>query len=135
MNRRANSSGSPSPHAGWMPRAHGGVVSGVGFGVRVAVACAVLLGGVGCARTHLSPNHGRAYREIFAAQAVGPRPGVKPKSVDGLDSQEASIIAGNYRKALSPKDSGDAQKQMIMTPTGPREVTSVPATSVPNGGN
>jgi len=76
---------------------------------------AVLVSGLGgCSRAHLTATHGRAYHEIFAAQDANPaRKG--NKSIYGLDSQEASIIAGNYRKALSPKSEiGAGSNQMLM---------------------
>ncbi|HEX4406838.1 MAG TPA: hypothetical protein VH560_18495 [Polyangia bacterium] len=68
----------------------------------------------GCSRAHLTATHGRAYHEIFAAQDANPaRKGGKP--ISGLDSQEAAIIAGNYRKALSPKaDVGPGGNQLLM---------------------
>jgi hypothetical protein len=68
----------------------------------------------GCSRAHLTATHGRAYHEIFAAQDANPaRKG--SKSISGLDSQEAAIIAGNYRRALSPKaDTAASSSQMLM---------------------
>lgn len=68
----------------------------------------------GCSRAHLTATHGRAYHEIFTAQDANPaRKG--GKSISGLDSQEAAIIAGNYRKALSPKaEVAPNSNQMLM---------------------
>ncbi len=68
----------------------------------------------GCSRAHLTATHGRAYHEIFAAQDANPaRKG--GKSISGLDSQEAAIIAGNYRKALSPKaEAAPGSNQLLM---------------------
>jgi hypothetical protein len=97
------------------------------------VAVLVVAGAVGCSRTHLTSTHGRAYREAFAAQDANPNRGPS-KSVHGLDSQEAKIIAGGYRKALAPKaDSSDTSSQLLMI--GPRrgvDNTPLPA-SVPGG--
>jgi hypothetical protein len=77
-----------------------------------ALACALAAGA--CSRAHITPSHGRAFREAFAIQDANPNRG-KPKSINGLDSQEASIIAGSYRRALAPKsDSGGNQGQLLM---------------------
>jgi hypothetical protein len=82
---------------------------GVGLGLLALVAASG-----GCSRAHLTATHGRAYHEIFAAQDANPaRKGGKP--ISGLDSQEAAIIAGNYRKALSPKaDTAPSSNQLLM---------------------
>jgi hypothetical protein len=83
--------------------------------LRFALGLAVLVPALGgCSRAHLTATHGRAYHEIFAAQDANPaRKG--SKSISGLDSQEAAIIAGNYRKALSPKvEAGSGSNQMLM---------------------
>lgn len=82
----------------------------------VALTLAVALGSglTACSRNHLTPSHGRAYREVFVAQDANPNRKTTT-SVNGLDSQEAAIIAGSYRKALSPKtDPGANSKQMLM---------------------
>jgi hypothetical protein len=66
----------------------------------VAVAAALGLGA--CSRAHITASHGRAFHEIFAIQDANPNRKA-PKSINGLDSQEAAIIAGSYRKELAPK--------------------------------
>jgi hypothetical protein len=72
---------------------------------------------LGCDRTYLTPSHGRAYRETFAVQTVNPRRHAEAKSVQGLDSQEASIIAHTYRKLLAPTTagSGDQNQGQVLT--------------------
>ena len=72
------------------------------------------LGTGACSRAKLTPTHGRAYHEAFAIQDANPtRKG--NKSLNGLDSQEASIIAGSYRKALAPKaDNAGSGNQLLM---------------------
>jgi hypothetical protein len=65
----------------------------------------------GCDRSYLTASHGRAFRESFAAQTVNPDRRSDAKSVTGLDSQEASIIAGTYRKSLGPAAAGNAEGQ------------------------
>jgi len=89
----------------------------------------------GCSRAHLTSTHGRAYHEVFTAQDANPnRKGTK--SVHGLDSQEAAIIAGSYRKALAPKaDANAAGPQLLMVNPnrgGGNEAAALPA-SVPSG--
>jgi hypothetical protein len=101
------------------------------------VALAGALGLGACSRAHITPTHGRAYHEAFAIQDANPnRRGAPPKSINGLDSQEAAVIAGNYRKALSPK--GDANTSgpqlLMMSPNhnGGGEA-AVLAPSIPSG--
>lgn len=54
-----------------------------------------------CARPHLTETFGRSNRAAFAAQA--PPQAQARKATTGLDSQEASIISGSYRRSLAPK--------------------------------
>jgi hypothetical protein len=91
------------------------------------------LGTGACSRAKLTPTHGRAYHEAFAIQDANPnRKG--NKSINGLDSQEASIIAGSYRKGLSPKieNTGTGSQLLMVNPNrgGGAEVL---APSVPQG--
>ncbi|HSB20851.1 MAG TPA: hypothetical protein VLD85_12635 [Anaeromyxobacteraceae bacterium] len=63
-------------------------------------------------RAHFEPAYGRSTRAQFAAQREPP--GARPaKAATGLDAQEASIIASNYRRSLSPKE---AQQQTKAEP-------------------
>jgi hypothetical protein len=98
------------------------------------LALALVVGaGAGCARTHLTPSHGRAYHQAFAVQDANPDR--KAKSVHGLDAQEATIIAGSYRKAPAPKsDVAPGQNQLLMVaPQRPvNDSAGLPA-SVPPG--
>jgi len=107
--------------------------SAAGLAVAFALFTASALLSAGCSRAHLTDSHGRAYHEAFAAQDANPnRKG--NKSVHGLDSQEAAIIAGSYRKALAPKaEGGNAQNQLLMvSPNRPGAEAAV-APSVPQG--
>ena len=91
------------------------LVGRLGFVLGLAILVPALVPALGgCSRAHLTATHGRAYHEIFAAQDANPaRKG--GKSISGLDSQEAAIIAGNYRKALSPKaDAPQGSNQLLM---------------------
>lgn len=105
---------------------------------RVSLAVAAFIGslglGLGCSRAHLTSSHGRAYHEAFAAQDATPE-NKPPRSVHGLDSQEAAIIAGNYRKALSPKaeaNAGSGQLLMVNPQRPVGDSAGLPS-SVPSG--
>jgi hypothetical protein len=93
------------------------------------------LGMGACSRARLTPTHGRAFREAFAQQDANPgRKG--NKSLNGLDSQEAAIIAGSYRKGLAPKvDTGSSGSQLLMVSPnrgGGSDATAL-SPSVPSG--
>jgi hypothetical protein len=81
----------------------------------LGVLGAVAAGAGACSRAHLTPTHGRAYHEVFAAQDANPGRSSTGKSVHGLDSQEAAIISGSYRHALSPQAAPTAQSQQLLT--------------------
>jgi hypothetical protein len=83
------------------------------FGLLVVLVLAGSLGGA-CSRARLTSTHGRAFHEVFTKQDANP--GRKEsKSIAGLDSQEAAIIAGSYRKGLAPKvDTGGNGPQLLM---------------------
>jgi len=100
----------------------------------VVVALCVL--GLGaCSRAHITPSHGRAFHEAFAIQDANPNRGKTPKSIHGLDSQEAAIIAGSYRKGLAPKaDTPQNAGQLLMVNSGHGGGSAeVVAPSVPAG--
>ncbi|HVU53233.1 MAG TPA: hypothetical protein VHL80_21260 [Polyangia bacterium] len=97
----------------------------------LVVACA--LGAGACSRAHITPSHGRAFHEAFAIQDANPGRG-KAKSVNGLDSQEAAIIAGNYRKALAPKsDNAGNNGQLLMVSPNHGGAAEVPVAPAPSG--
>ena len=100
----------------------------------VLIVAAAAVGAGGCARTYLTPTHGRAYRQTFAVQTVNPNRQVEANAVHGLDSQEASIISANYRKALAPKSdpsAAGAMPQLLMYSPGTGAQAAMPAPSVP----
>lgn len=85
----------------------------------LALLATSLVGTVGCAdRTYLTKSHGRAYSEAFGRQAVEPQPRSEGEAdrTQGLDSQEAAVVAGSYRRSLAGKEGGDAanQHQMVL---------------------
>lgn len=101
----------------------------------VFVAAGTLgLGSGACSRLHITPTHGRAYRATFAIQDANPNRSSN-KSINGLDSQEASIIAGSYRKALAPKvDMPTNGPQLLMVnPNHGGAAEPALAPSVPSG--
>jgi hypothetical protein len=103
-----------------------------------AIALLLAVGAAACDRTSMGAAHGRAYREAFARQALDPLAGEKPRSArafQGLDSQEASIVARTYRRGLAPKETSDGQMQpmLLMSPgAGARDTGNVPPASVPD---
>jgi hypothetical protein len=100
----------------------------------LAFVVASVLGLGACSRAHITPTHGRAFREAFAIQDANPNR-KNPKSLNGLDSQEAGIIAGNYRKGLGPKAEASGGPQLLMVNpnhNGGGEA-AVLAPSVPSG--
>jgi hypothetical protein len=109
-----------------LPRSLAVAVSTLGLGL-----AALAVGG--CDRTYLTPSHGRAYRQSFAAQTANPTRRSQAAAVYGLDSQEAAIISSNYRKALAPKEEASSnQTQLLMySPRNGLREASVPPPSVP----
>lgn len=106
-------------------------LAAVGFLTLAAAA------GGACDRTYLTPTHGRSYRQAFAVQAVNPDAQRNNKAVVGLDSQEASIISGSYRKSLAPQQEASQNQGQLLTYSrnnaALREASAVPASSVPQG--
>jgi hypothetical protein len=99
---------------------------------------ALAIASVGCAdRSHLTSSHGRAYSEAFERQTVNAdSSAADPKRIQGLDSQEASAVARNYRRGLNSKEGGgDPNAQnLIMTGGGAAQGQPyMPPPSVPNG--
>jgi hypothetical protein len=103
------------------------------WGFLFALVLGAAAGGSGaCSRAHLTNTHGRAYHEVFTAQDANPNR-TTAKSVHGLDSQEAAIISGSYRHALSPQSTTGAQGQQLLTTstTAGSGAAAMPAPSVP----
>lgn len=106
----------------------------------LGVALALLVGAAGaagCDRTYLTRTHGRAYSEAFGQQAV--RPAGTPRSskgVEGLDSQEAAVVAGNYRHSLAKEGTTEGgAAPLVMTNPAFNGVAqpNLPPPSVPGG--
>jgi hypothetical protein len=94
-------------------------------------------GASGCDRTYLTRTHGRAYSEAFGQQRVYPDGAPHTaKGVEGLDSQEASVIAGSYRRSLAKEGSpeGGAAPLVMANPAfNGMAQPNLPPPSVPNG--
>ncbi len=82
-----------------------------------ALALGVALVGGACERAHLTASHGRANHDAFTRQVANPNAGTKPASdrmVQGLDSQEAAIVAKTYRRHLAPRDEEAASRSQML---------------------
>lgn len=97
----------------------------------LAVAAAALCGCAG--RAHLWEARGRAVEDQLALQRAPPAPGKRAGPVQGLDSQEASIIAGAYHQSLAPKGvKVEEQPTLLVAPPQPGQPMQVlPLPSVP----
>lgn len=85
----------------------------------------------GCGgRQHLTPTHGRAYRQVIAAQTANPKAGTQARPASGLDSQEAAVISAAYRKNMTGKgERTDDQPMLILAPGVQQGVPYVPPAS------
>jgi hypothetical protein len=96
----------------------------------------ILILGAGCAsRVHLTKSHGRSVQAAFSSQVANPEAGKSGRSPTGLDAQEASIVARNYRRSLVAKgapNNDDRGGMLILTPnqTGQQQ-PYMPPPSVP----
>ena len=69
----------------------------------------------GCDRTHMHRAFGQAQRRAFKAQVANPDASKDSKPVEGLDPEEAAIVADSYRKSMSPKaDDRAAQRAPVL---------------------
>ncbi len=91
----------------------------------------------GCAsRNHMTPEHGRAYREAMARQAVNPEAGKRGTIPKGLDPQEAAVIAAGYKASIAPKgEPVPLEPTLLIAPSvqkgGGRPGDYLPPASVP----
>ncbi len=58
---------------------------------------------------HLSDDFGQRSHAAFHAQQVDPQPPANDQAPAGLDSEEASIIHGQYRKSMGAAARGPSQ--------------------------
>ncbi|HYG67187.1 MAG TPA: hypothetical protein VD838_05985 [Anaeromyxobacteraceae bacterium] len=75
--------------------------------------CLMAVSLAGCtASSHLTESYGKSFREVWRAQRAGD--GIPKAAVKGLDSEEATIIAGSYRQSLAPEETGAADAAEIL---------------------
>jgi hypothetical protein len=99
----------------------------------VGILTLAFVAGSGCDRSHLTATYARSFHTTFAVQTVNPDRRGDAKTVMGLDSQEAAIIAGTYRKQLSPTSSEASNQAQLLTYSsrgGLREASVMPPPSV-----
>ena len=101
-----------------------------------ALALGVALVGGACERAHLTASYGRANHDAFTRQMANPSAGTKPApaTAQGLDSQEAAIVAKTYRRHLAPRDEEAASRSQMLyyNPRAPQaERNDMPPPSVP----
>jgi hypothetical protein len=73
----------------------------------VAIGLLVVLAGACASREHINEDYGKRSRLFFAKQHVYAK--AATGSPSGVDSEEAELIQGNYRKALGgePQEAQD----------------------------
>jgi hypothetical protein len=78
------------------------------------------LAAAGCSGPkHMSRNHGKAFRAHFERQVANPA--ALEEAEKGLDSEEAAIVAGAYRRSLAPKNARDEdQSEVLLLAAPPR---------------
>lgn len=98
--------------------------------VVAAVAMAAVLGACAGDR-HLTKAHGESAEAAFKAQRASPVPSPTPPVTD-LDSQEAAIISGSYRRGLAPKGANVEEEPVIfVAPQKATQRAPPPPPSVP----
>jgi hypothetical protein len=90
----------------------------------------------GCDRAHMSSYYGQSYNNWFLAQRAhaDPMPSESTKrAMSSLDSQEASAISKNYRKAVGGQSDTGQGAGMVMIGQAPAASAAgfVPPPSVP----
>jgi hypothetical protein len=85
-----------------------------------------LLGG--CDRTHMHASYGQSVRRALKAQVINPAAGERPAREQGLDPEEAAIVAKGYRESLSPKKEDSGRMPLVILPT---QQPGMPATPAP----
>ena len=96
----------------------------------VLVLCPAAL--LACAgRVHIEPSYARSYDEQFAAQRVRSKQHGVATAAQGLDGQEAAIMATAYRKSLAPKDTETPTDKPILLVAPSQSGAAYPLPSVP----
>jgi hypothetical protein len=90
----------------------------------------IVIGAAACDRTHLSACYGQSVRRAFKAQVIDPAAGERPGNTQGLDPEEAAIVAKSYRESLSPKREDTGRMPLVVMPTA-QPGGGVPLPNVP----
>lgn len=92
------------------------------------VCAGVTLLAIGCSTP---TGHGESLRAAMRAQTASP-PKKQTGAIEGLDSQEAAIIADSYRRSLAPKGEKVADDSVILVAPSSASARQQPlAPSVP----
>lgn len=104
------------------------------YRVSLMVMSLSLLGA--CAdRTHLRQGYGESTRSAMGRQVVNPDAG-GTSAGQGLDPQEASVLARNLQRSLSPKDQAPSAGSVIYVSPQAQKAPGdyLPPPSVPSEG-
>lgn len=86
---------------------------------------------LGCDRTHLrSATYGQSVRRALKAQVINPAAGERPAKEEGLDPEEAAIVAKGYRESLSPKHEESRTPLIVVPASPPGGIPNTPAMGV-----
>jgi hypothetical protein len=72
-----------------------------------------------CDRTHQWSSYGQSLRRALKAQVIDPGAGDRPSRGQGLDPEEAGIVAKAYRESLSPRKEDQPHTPVVVLPTTP----------------
>ena len=81
----------------------------------------LLFTSIACDRAHMSASYGKATRAALQNQVIDPAAGDKKRAEQGLDPEEAAVIAKSYRGSLSKDKEGDKEKPQLMLVTEPKK--------------
>jgi hypothetical protein len=83
-----------------------------------------------CDRTHMVTSYGHSVRQAFKVQVIDPCAGERRAVEQGLDPEEAAIVAASYRRSLSPEKQEPGRTPLVIVPTSPQP--GVPAAPLPS---
>ena len=95
-----------------------------------AAALLLVATGLGCDRSHLSPQYGVATRTALQKQVIDPNAGRQKKPEQGLDPEEAAMVSQRYRKSLGPSNTEGENNRPSVT-TSPMSHPSSQAQELP----
>jgi hypothetical protein len=80
----------------------------------------------GCDRTHMQASYGQTVRRALKAQVISPAAGERPAREQGLDPEEAAIVAKDYRESLSTRKEDTGRVPLVVLPTPQPGVPATP---------